>query len=137
MVPACGPSSELLNCVVTCFDAPAEPIVLREPADIPENLSTLNVRCERNVSLQRVNLFPAPPLRKNDKCERRLLLLLVTPSISTYNMTGNRLPSSLSVLYERLLHTLREPARHQERLAQPLEPVYHRAGEELPVKKQK
>src|SRR3990170_5090971 len=132
MVPACGPSSELLNCVVTCFDAPAEPIVLREPAYIPENLSDMDVCCERDVFLQRVTLFPAPPLRKNDEGKRRLLLL-VTPSISTYSMTGNRLPSSLSVLYERLLHTLREPARHQERLAQPLEPVYHRAGEELPV----
>src|SRR3989337_2869946 len=117
MVPACGPSSELLNCVVTCFDAPAEPIVLREPTNVPENPSTLNVRCERNVSLQRVNLFPAPPLWKNDKCERRLLLLLVTPSISTYNMTGNWLSGSLSILRERLLHTLREPARHHEKLA--------------------
>src|SRR3990172_7646087 len=109
MIPACGSSSELLYCVVTCFDAPAEPIVLREPADVPENLSDMNVRCERSIPLQRVILLLAPPLWKNDEGKR--CLLLFSPA-ATYSMIRNRLPGSLSVLRERLLHTLREPARH-------------------------
>src|SRR2546428_7857550 len=106
MVPARGPGPELFYSYVPALDTPTVSIVLRQPPDVPEDVSKWHVRRERDEPLGRVLLVLVVTSSRpgeDDEVERGgffvLLLRARVERVPRYH-----LPLPLRVLPESLLH---------------------------------